>query len=147
MAPTNLHATAIVAGECGILVTGRSGAGKSALAVTVVDMARARGHFAALVSDDQVWLEQRNGRLVAEAPDPIAGLLELRGYGPAPMAFERRAIVDRLVTLVDPASAPRYRDGACETVLGISLPRLALPERNAEASARAIVAWLAGAPE
>lgn len=147
MAPTNLHATAIVAGESGILITGRSGAGKSALAVTVVDMARARGGFAALIADDQVWLEQRNGRVVAQAPDPIAGLLELRGYGPASMAFERQAVLDRLVTLADPSSAPRYRDGTCETVLGVSLPRLILPERDAEAGARAILAWLAGAAE
>lgn len=146
MARTNLHATAVVVGESGLLITGRSGSGKSALAVHLVATLHASGDFGVLVSDDQVWLENCDDRLLAEAPDAIAGLVELHGYGPAPTAFEKRAVVDRLVTLVEPAAAPRYREAISETVLGVSLPCLALPERNVEANVAAILAWLAGEP-
>ncbi|MEX4005989.1 HPr kinase/phosphorylase [Neoaquamicrobium sediminum] len=146
MGRTNLHATALVAGESGLLITGRSGAGKSLLAAGLVETLNARGDFAVLVSDDQVWVESFGARLIAEAPDTIAGMIELRGYGPARAASEKRAVMDRMVALVEPAAAPRYREAMSETVLGVCLPCLALPERNVEANVPAILAWLAGEP-
>lgn len=144
MGQINLHATALIAGGTGLLVTGRSGAGKSALALHLVESFRARGLFAALVADDRVWLAVRGGRLVAEAPEAIAGLIEIRGYGPAKLAFEKRAVIDRVVALVDPARAPRHREDAVETILGLGLPRLDLPEGDAAGAARALAAWLGG---
>lgn len=142
MARTNIHATALVAGATGLLIVGRSGAGKSALALQLLETLHARGVFATLVADDQVWLEARHNRLVAEAPLPIAGLAEVRGYGPASMACEKRAVIDRVVTLVDPVDAPRHRADATETILGLALPRLDLPQADTPAAARAVVAWL-----
>jgi len=140
----NLHATALVAGAAGVLVFGPSGAGKTALALAAIAMERARGRFAMLVADDRVWLSVAAGRLVAEVPEPIAGLAEIRGLGPVPVAAERQAVIDRVVRLVPRAQAPRLAgDGAFDEPLpGIRLPRLDLPEHEIEGGARALCAWL-----
>lgn len=139
----NLHATAVVAGRAGVLILGRSGAGKSSLALALIALLRARKNFAALVADDRVWVAAAGGRLVAEVPQAIAGLVELRGFGPAPAAFERRAVLDCAVRLVPRAEAPRVADpDAVETVLGIALPRLDLAEGDAALAAPALAAWL-----
>ncbi len=76
-----VHATAIVIGTSGLILIGCSGAGKSSLALQLMAEARRAGHFAALVSDDQVFLEEVNGRLIATAPPTIKGMIELRGSG------------------------------------------------------------------
>ena len=57
----NLHATAFVLGDRGILVSGPSGAGKSLLALTMVAQARASGMHARLVADDRVLAEASDG--------------------------------------------------------------------------------------
>lgn len=138
----NLHATVVVVGRAGLMIRGPSGAGKSALALALLDLCRARAVFSSLVADDQVWLSACGGRLIAEAPAPIAGLVEIRGYGPAPLAHERRAVIDRAVELVEPATAPRHRLDATESVLGVALPRLDLAQGDAAGAARAVAAWL-----
>ena len=140
----NLHATALVADGQGVLVFGPSGAGKTALALATIAMAHAQGRFAMLVADDRVWLSVAAGRLVAEAPEAIAGLAEIRGLGPVAVAAERRAVIDRVVRLIPRAQAPRLAgDGARdEPVPGVLLPRLDLAEREIEGGARALCAWL-----
>ncbi|WP_052958133.1 hypothetical protein [Aquamicrobium sp. LC103] len=139
---TNFHATVIVAGGRGIMITGDSGAGKSSLAVSVVRHCHAIGGHAALVSDDQAWLSAPNGRLVAEAPQAIEGLVEIRGYGPAGVPFERRAVVDLFVRLVEEGEVPRFREDDSETVLGVELPCLRLPARNIASATGVLAAWL-----
>src|SRR5690606_26553968 len=114
----NLHATVVVAGAAGVMVLGPSGAGKSSLALAAIEHFHLRGRFAALVADDGVWLSLAAGRLVAEAPQAIAGLVEIRGLGPVACDHEPRAVIDRAVRLVPHAAAPRMAaEGASETVL------------------------------
>lgn len=137
----NIHATALVVGGAGLLILGPSGSGKSLLASTLLESARARNIFAALVSDDRVWLSLTHGRLVAEAPTETAGLIETRGYGLAATCFESGAIVDRLVRL-DASVAPRLREIRAEDLAGTTLPSLLLAARNTCASVAAIMAWL-----
>lgn len=139
----NLHATALVAGSAGVLILGASGAGKSSLALALIGLLHSRRRFATLVADDRVWVEAQGGRLVAEVPQPIAGLVEIRGFGPARATHERRAVLDLAVRLVPRKDAPRLaRPGAAEAVLGIALPCLDLAERDASGAARALAAWL-----
>lgn len=93
-APGNLiHATALVVGTSGILVTGPSGTGKSLLARRLIGAAALRGAYAALVADDQVLLSRSGGRIVAAAPETIAGMIELRGSGIARVAHLPRAVL------------------------------------------------------
>lgn len=76
-----LHATVVLVGEAGILIRGRSGAGKSRLARLILAEAAARGLFARLVADDRVRVAARGGRLVASRIPAIAGWIEMRGHG------------------------------------------------------------------
>jgi serine kinase of HPr protein (carbohydrate metabolism regulator) len=75
------HGTAIQVGDTGLIFVGPTGSGKSSLALQTLFSARLAGHFAALVSDDQIFLHAVDGEVRASAPPSIAGLIELRGSG------------------------------------------------------------------
>ena len=110
----NIHGTFVLLGDRGVLITGASGSGKSSLALDLI--AHATG-FARLVCDDQVLLERRSGgRLVGRAPPVIGGRIEIRGIGIVARIFEKRAIIDLIVELVEPdvverMPEPMERDG------------------------------------
>ncbi len=70
-----LHGSAVRLDDKGVLLLGRSGRGKSDLALQMID----RG--AVLIADDQVCLSRTGDRLVADAPPSLAGLIEVRGIG------------------------------------------------------------------
>jgi len=123
----NIHATSLLVADRGVLISGASGAGKSALALALIAAQRAAGRFAALVSDDRTILRATNGRLLASAPETLAGGIEVRGAGLFGMAHEKAAVIHLLVDLVPAGEAVRYPDGARRTLCGVSLPLLALP--------------------
>ena len=68
----NLHATAIVIGQTGLLFVGPSGSGKSEMAFSFMTEAERCGLDAFLVGDDQVFITGRDGAVMAERPDAIA---------------------------------------------------------------------------
>lgn len=70
-----LHATCVAWGDTAVLITGGSGAGKSALALTLMAFG------CRLVADDQVRLQRRDDQIIASCPPTIAGLIEARGVG------------------------------------------------------------------
>ena len=70
-----VHATTIQLAGYGVMLLGDSGAGKSDLALRLI----AEG--ALLVADDQTKLDVVDGRLIASAPQTIAGRIEARGIG------------------------------------------------------------------
>jgi NAD(P)-dependent dehydrogenase (short-subunit alcohol dehydrogenase family) len=71
----NIHASCVAIAGKGVLILGASGAGKSDLALRLID------EGAKLVADDRCEIFVRAGKLCARAPASIAGLLELRGIG------------------------------------------------------------------
>ncbi|MDB5649623.1 MAG: hprK, partial [Hyphomicrobiales bacterium] len=73
--PAAVHASALVVGETGILVRGRSGTGKSSLVMALLDAAARRNLFARLVADDRVCLHVAGDRLLATPHPAIAGLI------------------------------------------------------------------------
>ena len=139
--PSNLHASMLVIGDRGVAVTGASGSGKTTLCLALIDLCRAAGISAHLVSDDQLLLEAQGGRLVARAPDAIAGLVEVRGYRPSAVAAETAAVVDLVVELVS-GDAPRYDEDGMTALAGVALPLLRQPARNTRQSATAVRARL-----
>ncbi|PCD03563.1 aldolase [Sphingomonas spermidinifaciens] len=70
-----LHASCVAINGRAVLIVGRSGAGKSDLALRLID----RG--AQLVSDDYTILRRSGGTLLAAPPANIAGRIEVRGIG------------------------------------------------------------------
>lgn len=128
--PANLHGTVVLVGADGILIRGASGSGKSRLALDLVERARAAGRFAALVADDRVDLTAAGGRLVARVPAVLAGLVEIRGFGIAPVDFEPAAVI-RLVVDLGPEEARMPPPEALTTdILGVRLARLAVPSAD-----------------
>ncbi|RWC09235.1 MAG: HPr kinase/phosphorylase, partial [Mesorhizobium sp.] len=83
MRAENIHGTALLIGERGVLITGPSGAGKTTLALTLLDHCRARGLFSRLIGDDRLLAVAHAGRLVCRVPATIAGLAEVPGFMPA----------------------------------------------------------------
>jgi serine kinase of HPr protein (carbohydrate metabolism regulator) len=130
-----IHGSAVLLGEVGVLIRGASGSGKSTLAYALLaaDPAGAR-----LVADDRVFLRAVNGRLVADAPAALAGLIEVRGLGL--LACPHLApVVIRLVVDLEPADAcPRLpeADEIRITIAGVALPHVALPIAAADGPAR-----------
>jgi serine kinase of HPr protein (carbohydrate metabolism regulator) len=93
----NIHATAIVLGTKGYLLTGPSGVGKSTLALALLSGAMNRGLYAALVGDDQVFVSKENGRIIAQGPASIAGLIEVRGTGILSVPHVYEAVIDTVI--------------------------------------------------
>jgi serine kinase of HPr protein (carbohydrate metabolism regulator) len=114
-----LHVSCVAKDGAAILIGGKSGAGKSDLALRLID----RG--AILVSDDYTLVKRSGRRLVATAPATIAGKLEVRGLGivdlpcvgdiPVCLYVDLDGTIERLPTL----------DGTL-TIAGIGLPVIAL---------------------
>jgi serine kinase of HPr protein (carbohydrate metabolism regulator) len=144
--PKNIHATAILIGERGILISGPSGSGKTTLALALVDHFGRRGLFARLIGDDQLFVAGHFGRLVCRAPETIAGLTEVPGFGPKPLSFEPVGIIDLAIQLVSAHDVARFQEDRSETIAGCVLPRIDLAERNVTAALPAVMARLAIAP-
>lgn len=146
MAPTNMHATAVVLGDRGVLIAGPSGSGKTLLALALIEKMRGAGRFARLVSDDQLFVCAQHGRLLCRAPAAIAGLVELRGLGPTAVEHEAAAAVDLLVRLVPAAEFERLPEAERELLCGCEIARASVAERDIAAAAPAILARLGFAP-
>lgn len=87
-----------------VLIEGAPGTGKSSLVLALID----RG--AVLIGDDGVELFVRAGRLHANPPPNIAGLIEVRNLGLLPFRTVS-AVPVALVLQFDP-DAPRFIDSA-----------------------------------
>lgn len=127
--PANVHGTAIVIGTTGLLFVGPSGAGKSSVALHCIYEARARGLSAALISDDQVLVCAENGRLIARAPESIAGLAEIRGAGIIKVDTTGPALLHRAIRPIEPPFAERLppEGETFEVLPGHVLPLTRLP--------------------
>ncbi|GGL51763.1 HPr kinase/phosphorylase [Wenxinia marina] len=74
-APETIHASCVAVAGRGVLITGPSGSGKSALALEL--MSRGAG----LVADDRTILTRRGAGLVASCPPALTGMIEARFVG------------------------------------------------------------------
>jgi HPr kinase/phosphorylase len=123
-----VHASAVLAGVRAILIRGPAGAGKSRLALALIEAAECGLiTFARLVGDDRIELAAAHGRLLARPPQALAGLIEVRGLGIRRLDYEPVAVVGLVVDLAMP-EAERLPGKAEQevAVAGIILPRLAI---------------------
>lgn len=116
-----VHATALVIGEMGVLVRGKSGSGKTALALKLIGEARKNGMFARLVSDDRVRLFATHLHLVATPHPEIKGKIEIRGIGVIPIEYEKSCILKLVIDLAEiPLRMPDTTDEMTE-ISGLKL--------------------------
>ncbi|ARS26643.1 HPr kinase/phosphorylase [Sphingomonas sp. KC8] len=122
-----LHASCIAIDGRAVLLHGRSGSGKSDLALRLID----RG--ARLISDDYTIVRRVGDGLVASAPANIAGKIEVRGLGIVEMAAMASAPI-ALMALLD-EMVERMPDDMAPTrpVAGLRLPVIALAGLEASA--------------
>lgn len=126
----NTHGTGILIGEHGILLTGVSGAGKSLLALDLIEQARLRGETGLLISDDRVLLSTDEDGLVMEAPQSIEGMIELRGRGIINLPYVKSAHVHLVVELVEEEQRLLEESEMTTKIHGIWVPRCPVPRRG-----------------
>ena len=110
-----VHATCVAWDGRGVLITGKSGAGKSGLALMLM------GLGCGLVADDRVTLSATDGDVIATCPPALQGLIEARGIGilnaaatgPVPLA---------LVVDLDQRELERMPPRRSITLSGCALP-------------------------
>lgn len=121
-----IHASCVAIDGRAVLLCGRSGAGKSDLALRLID----RG--AALVSDDYSIVTRRGGRLLASPPANIAGRIEVRGIGIVAMPHVADIEVALVVDL--DGTVDRMPEGNTRRIAGVAVPIAALSSLEASAA-------------
>lgn len=132
-----VHGTAVAVDGKAVLLRGPPGAGKSDLALRLIDSG------ARLIADDRVEVRIANGKLVAGAPATIAGLIEVRGVGIARIDAAPPAPIALVIDLVAPEHVPRLPDPAICDIAGVAIPHLRLAPFEASAPAKVRLALAA----
>lgn len=132
---THLHGVLVDVLGVGVLLSGKSGIGKSECALDLV----IRGHR--LVADDMVFIRKKMpASLVGQPIQQIQYLMEIRGLGIINIkdlygvsSIREKKIVDMVIELVDWDPSQEYDrlgiDDQTISILGIELPHLLVPVR------------------
>lgn len=141
----DLHATAVLIGEKGVLVLGPSGAGKSSLADALIDRARQHGLYASLVGDDRIAVAKHHGRLVISGHPALRGRIERRGIGIVSVDTADKAVLHAVIALeTDPPRLPE-ENRRKSVISGVEVPLLTLRnDRDLASKAHLILDWLGG---
>jgi HPr kinase/phosphorylase len=108
------HASCVAFGAVGVLIIGKSGSGKSSLALSLI------GLGGTLVADDRTILTAVDEQLIASCPASITGKIEARGFGILTTEPTQRCIV-RLVVDMDQSEPERLPPQRLITVSGIEV--------------------------
>ncbi|GCF85404.1 HPr(Ser) kinase/phosphatase [Geobacter sp. SVR] len=132
---THLHGVLVDVLGVGILLTGKSGIGKSECALDLV----IRGHR--LVADDMVFIKKKMpAALVGQSEQAIQHLMEIRGLGIINIkdlygvsSIRDKKIIDMMLELMEWDPAQEYDrlgvDDRYTTILGVDIPHLIIPVR------------------
>ena len=121
-----VHASCVLAGRSAVLIRGPSGSGKSRLANALIEAGNnGISPRARLVADDRVHLFAAHGRLLAAAPEPVKGKIEMRGFGIRDVECEPLALVGLVVDLAAEDAGRMPEDAANSVeISGVKLSRL-----------------------
>ena len=140
---TTLHGVMVDYRGIGILIMGKSGAGKSETAIGLLEKG------AALVADDMVHIQGLGGELIASSPELSRGFIEMRGigiinvanlYGLSAIRPQKR--LDMIITLkgladlneVDRLGIKRKQIA----ILGLKVPNVEIPVAPGRDTARLV---------
>jgi HPr kinase/phosphorylase len=125
-----VHASAVQVGHVAVLIRGRSGTGKSRLALELILAGRA-GQIPAtrLIGDDRLHLSHANGQILVRPAPNLAGMLEIRGLGLRQCDFAAEAVVGLVVDLAADDAARLPAPAALKTTInGIEIARIPVTE-------------------
>jgi HPr kinase/phosphorylase len=125
-----VHATAVVIDDSAVLLRGPPGAGKSDLALRLME------DGARLLADDQALLQRAGDQVLVRAPAAIAGLIEVRGVGIVRVDALEEAPLALVADLVPSTQVERIPDNRFEVVLGLTIPLIALAPFEISAAAK-----------
>jgi serine kinase of HPr protein (carbohydrate metabolism regulator) len=134
--------TAVALNGGALLLTGRSGSGKSDLALRLIDAG------AQLIADDRVELVAQEARLLCRAPSDmppaLIGRIEARGVGIIPVPVARDAVPLHWYIELVSGAVERLPAAESRRFLGIDVPLLRLDPFQASAAAKLRLAAAAG---
>ena len=125
-----IHASCVEIDGIGALLRGPPGAGKSDLALRLID------EGARLVADDQVSVTRDGDDLVASPPQGLAGLLEVRGLGILRVDHLTSCPLGVVADLVAAEEIERLPEPAYAEISGCSLPLARIAPFEASAAAK-----------
>jgi serine kinase of HPr protein (carbohydrate metabolism regulator) len=125
-----VHGTTVAVEGAGVLLRGRSGSGKSDLALRLIDGG------ARLVADDQTELTRVTEGLVARSPTSIAGRMEVRGVGILRVPTLPSALLRLVIDLVAPERVERLPEPQFCDYLQCSVPLLMVAPFEVSAAAK-----------
>ena len=138
----NHHCCVIDIAGSGIMIEGRSGSGKTSLALGLLERAAVRRIEAFHVADDQAMLSTGDGGLIASTPQNLAGKVEIRGFGVSELPYRQCAVVNLVVRMVDDELIERMPEPKSCSILGLKIPVIDVPIQHEEAAARIVFAVL-----
>lgn len=120
-----IHANSLQIADRGLLIVGRSGTGKSAISLELIDRARFSNKRAALIADDFSEITERDQHLIAKAPTELKGLIEIRGAGIYHIAHNDSVVLTHAVTLGE--ASVRFPENYFYNLNDVKLPMIKLP--------------------
>ena len=130
----NVHATCVDMNGAGVLIVGRSGSGKSDLALRLIE-----NKGAVLVADDRTNLIVNGENLVANSPESIQGLIEVRGVGIVKKNFKPQSCVKLVVISSLKEKIERYPKPQFFENQGVSVPSILLDLSEPSAPDKVVV--------
>lgn len=126
----SIHGTCVEFEGRGVLLLGPPGAGKSDLALRLIEAG------GTLVADDRVVLERRGTTVAASAPPELRGLLEVRGLGLRRVPAKGETTLALVVELKPAEEIERLPEPSTVELAGVDLPAVALAAFEASAVAK-----------
>ena len=103
-----MHATCVDINGSGVLIVGRSGSGKSSLAINLLALG------STLVADDQCILVRKNNRFCVSKPASLPNSIEIRGIGLVSVPMINETSLDWVVNMdeveTERIPAPRFTE-------------------------------------
>ena len=112
-----MHATCVDINGSGVLIVGRSGSGKSSLAINLLALG------SNLVADDQCELVKKNNRFRISKPASLPNSIEIRGIGLVSVPMVVETSLDWVVNM-DEAEKERMPDLRFTEIDGYKIPTI-----------------------
>ena len=110
-----MHATCVDINGSGVLIVGRSGSGKSSLAISLLALG------STLVADDQCELVKKNNKFRISKPASLPNSIEIRGIGLVSVPMVVETSLDWVVNM-DEAEKERMPDLRFTEIDGYKIP-------------------------
>ena len=110
----NYHGTSLIFNKRGLLLRGKSGAGKSDLALRLIHQG------ATLIADDQTDLVAKGSDLIATCPRALEGKLEVRGIGIIDVPFVKKPPLHIIIDLMNWQNIERHPERETEQIEGVT---------------------------